>query len=216
MSLLQWWRARQNIDRVTPRATPEALGKAGFEEDALPLLDAVYRFALRLTRGDSAEAEELVQETFLRAYRSWETFTRGTGCHSWLFTICRNAFNRTLEQKIRSPEWGGEQISPAAEALAATVAYNDVRTYNPEQTFFRSFMDAEVTRAIDALPEAFREVVVMSDIEGLSYGEIAAVLGVPNGTVKSRIYRGRRLLQESLYKYAVEMGYLHVRTQEKE
>jgi RNA polymerase sigma-70 factor (ECF subfamily) len=182
--------------------------KPGFAEEALPCLDAVYRFALRLTRGNEAEAEDLVQTTFLRAYRSWETYRPGTRVHSGLFTICRNQFLRTRERGERIPEVPESQIEADVESLAATAVFHEVQSADPEQRFFDSFVDEEVLRAVDALPANFREVVVLSDMEGLSYPEIGEVLGVPIGTVKSRLFRGRRLLQQALYDYALEMGYV--------
>lgn len=186
----------------------EELNKPGFAEEAVPHLDVVYRFAVRLTSGDEDEAMDVVQETFLRAYRSWHTFKRGTNCRSWLFTICRNAFLRRREQIGRRKETPTSAIDADVEALASTAAFDETRAADPEHVFFDSIIDDEVVRAIDALPEEFREAVVLSDLEGLSYGEVAEALEVPLGTVKSRLYRGRRLLQEALFEYAVEMGYI--------
>lgn len=189
-------------------STPVRLSKSGFEEEALPWLDAVYRFALRLSGGREAEAEDLTQETFLRAYRSWETFTPGTNARSWLFTICRNVFLRQRQVRARTPETTSSELDADLEALAANDIFHDAAFNDPEQNFFHAIVDEEVTQAIDALPTEFREAVVLSDVEGLSYNEIADVLGVPKGTVKSRIFRGRRLLQQQLRDYALEMGYI--------
>lgn len=183
------------------------LRKAGFAEEALPCMDAVYRFALRLT-GNGSEAEDLVQDTFLRAYRSWETYTRGTSCRSWLFTICRNLFLRSRERLNRNPERNATDLDMNVEAVAAYTVFRQFQDADPAQTFFNSFVDEEVLRAVESLPPEFREVVVLSDLENLSYQEIADVIEAPLGTVKSRLYRGRRLLAEKLYSYAVDMGYL--------
>jgi len=187
---------------------PAALQKAGFTEEALPWLDSVYRFSLRLTDGREAEAEDLTQETFLRAYRHWSTYTPGTSCRSWLFTICRNAFLRTQERRGRRPERLQSELAYDIEAVASTVALQDLAEADPERRFFDSIVDAEVTAAIAKLPDSFRDAVVLSDLENLSYQEVADVLGVPVGTVKSRLYRGRRLLAEALKTYAIEMGYI--------
>lgn len=184
------------------------LKKPGFAEEALPQMDAVYRFALRLTGGDEAGAQDLVQDTYLRAYRSWSSYTRGTNCRAWLFTICRNLFLRQRERQGRRPESPASSIDADLEATNPRSLFGPVGPRDPERAFFDSFVDAEVAAAVDRLPEEFREAVVLSDLEGLAYAEIAEVLGVPLGTVKSRLYRGRRLLQEALYDYAVEMGYL--------
>lgn len=189
------------------------LPKPGFAEDALPWLDAVYRFALRLTAGNRSEADDIVQDTFLRAYRHWSTFERGTSARAWLFTIARNVFLRSKERQSRAPETLASELSHDVTGSASESVLGDVSRSNPEHRFFDSFIDREVIRAVEQLPDDFREVVVLSDIEGLNYAEIAAVVGVPLGTVKSRLYRGRRLLQRVLYDYAVEMGYVRRSTQ---
>jgi RNA polymerase sigma-70 factor (ECF subfamily) len=186
---------------------PAAARGVGFTEEALPHMEAVFRFALRLSRGRQDEAEDLVQDTFLQAFRAWDSYTPGTNCRSWLFTICRNRFLRGEERRGRRPEVPESQLDAAAEALAAGT-YGPVDTMDPQRGFWDSFIDTEVLRAVDALPTAFREVVVLSDVEGLSYPELVQVLGVPIGTVKSRLFRGRRLLQRALYDYGVEMGYV--------
>jgi RNA polymerase sigma-70 factor (ECF subfamily) len=189
-------------------STAESLRKPGFTEEALPWIDAVYRFALRLTRGNEDRAHDLVQETYLRAYRHWETYTPGTSARSWLFTICRNVFLRGEEQRGRRRETLESELEYNTEAVASAVALDEIRSADPERAFFDSFVDDEVLAAVEQLPDEFREAVVLSDIEGLSYNEIAEVLAVPIGTVKSRLYRGRRLLGQALHEYAVEMGYL--------
>jgi RNA polymerase sigma-70 factor (ECF subfamily) len=186
----------------------QRLPKAGFEEEALPWLDAVFRYAMRLTAGNRAEADDVVQEAFLRAYRHWHTFQRGTSARAWLFTIARNVFLRMRERQARTPETLESEIDLDVSAVSATQLLRDFVENDPESRFFASFIDEEVTRAVENLPPDFREVVVLSDIEGLNYAEIADVTGVPLGTVKSRLYRGRRMLQRALYEYAIEMGYL--------
>ncbi len=181
--------------------------KPGFAEEALPCLDAVYRFALRLAGGSRPEAEDLVQETFLRAYRSWATYARGTSCRSWLFTICRNVARREWLSRGRlnlrtATDVDLEDIG----ALPASATLVEREGDDPARNFFDSFVDEEVLRAVDSLPVEFRGAVVLSDLQGLSYQEVAEVLAVPMGTAKSRLHRGRRLLQKALYDYAIEMG----------
>jgi RNA polymerase sigma-70 factor (ECF subfamily) len=183
------------------------LERPGFAEEALPWLDAVYRFSLRLT-GDVSEAEDLTQETFLRAYRHWNTYTRGTSARSWLFTIARNAFLRSRETKERRRETFASELDVDIEALASAETLAEIRDEDPERRFFDSFVDAEVDAAVAKLPDEFRDTVILSDLESLSYNEIAEVLEVPVGTVKSRLYRGRRLLARALREYATEMGYI--------
>jgi RNA polymerase sigma-70 factor, ECF subfamily len=194
--------------QVGAGADEPRLPKTGFSEEALPWLDAVYRFALRLTSGNGAEADDVVQETFLRAYRHWHTFQRGTSARAWLFTIARNVFLRSRERQARRPETLESELGIDPATLLTPDFPRDVSAVDPERRFFASFMDEDVSRAVEELPADFREVVVLSDIEGLGYAEIADVIDVPLGTVKSRLYRGRRLLQKRLYDYAIEMGYL--------
>jgi len=182
--------------------------KPGFEEEALPHLDAVYRFALRLT-GSNFEAEDLVQETFLRAYKAWDQFTRGTKAKSWLFTICRNVFLRGRERAHRHDEIVSEtadRTGPGPNPV--NPVWVSALGVDPEGDFFDSIVDVSIVSAIEALPEEYRTAVIMSDVEGLPYAEIAELLDVPVGTVKSRLFRGRRRLQEVLYEHAVEMGYI--------
>ncbi len=182
--------------------------KPGFAEEALPWLDAVYRFALRLAGGSRPEAEDLAQETFLRAYRSWETYARGTSCRSWLFTICRNVARREWQSRGRLGVLSATDVElDDIGALPASAVLVETEGDDPARNFFDSFVDEEVLRAVDALPVEFRGAVVLSDLQGLSYQDVADVLGVPLGTAKSRLHRGRRLLQKALYDYARELGY---------
>jgi RNA polymerase sigma-70 factor, ECF subfamily len=199
----------------TQRPKPDGPPRStAFADEALPHMESVYRYALRLARGRADQADDLVQDTFLQAFRAWDTFSPGTNCRAWLFTICRNGFLRGEERRGRRPEVTGSDIDADVEAMAATAVFSEVAAADPEQEFFASFVDEQVVAAVDALPDPFQEIVVLSDIEGLSYPELAEVLGVPTGTVKSRLFRGRRMLQQSLYEYALEMGY--VRPKERE
>jgi RNA polymerase sigma-70 factor, ECF subfamily len=188
----------------------------GFAEEALPHLDAVYRFALRLS-GSPDQAADLVQETFLRAYRAWGQYTRGTRAKSWLFTICRNVFLRGRERAKRHDDLV-EQHTERDDALPDPVnpLWSTIESVDPEADFFDSIVDEEILRAVDDLPEEFRTVVLLSDLEGLAYQEISDLLEVPVGTVKSRLFRGRRRLQEALYEYAVEMGHIPARAPSRE
>ena len=186
----------------------ESQRRSDFSEEALPVMDAIYRFALRLA-GSPDAAEDLTQETYLRAYRSWDSFTRGTRIRSWLFTICRNVHLRKFDRARRHDEILVEvaeedprQISREAGVFMAT------RDRDPEGAFWDQIVDAQILEAIDKLPPHFREAVVLCDLEDLSYEEIGQVVGIPVGTVKSRVFRARRILQESLHAYAVETGIL--------
>lgn len=193
---------------IDPGEGPSSDSEAGFHEEALPHLDAVYRFALRLS-GSPDQAADLVQETFLRAYRAWDQYTRGTRAKSWLFTICRNLFLRGRERQRRHDDLV-ERHTDRDDVLPDPVnpLWAVVESLDPETHFFESFVDTEVLEAVDALPEEFRSVVLLSDLEGLTYQEISELLEIPVGTVKSRLFRGRRRLQAVLYDYAVEMGHI--------
>jgi RNA polymerase sigma-70 factor, ECF subfamily len=175
--------------------------REGFEQEALVHLDALYRVALRLTANPS-DAEDLVQETMLRAFRSWDRYTPGTNAKGWLLTILRHLFINEYRRKSRHPE------TVDVDTIEPFALFQEVQEEDPQGAFFDKIVDDEVLRAVDQLPEAFREAVTLSDVEGLSYEEVAKVLDVPVGTVKSRLYRGRRLLQAKLYEYAVGMGYI--------
>lgn len=189
-----------------------SLNKRGFEEEALPHLDAVYRFALRLS-GAPDQAEDLVQETFLRAYKSWNQYTQGTQAKSWLFTICRNVFLRRRERGQRHDQIVSESADRSGPGPSAVnPVWVSVLGVDPEGDFFESIVDDRIIQAIEELPEEYRTAVVLSDLEGLPYAEIAELMEVPVGTVKSRLFRGRRQLQKALYEYAVEMGYISPRT----
>lgn len=193
-------------------SAPPADTRAGFEEEALLHLDAVYRFALRLS-GAPDQAEDLVQETFLRAYRAWGQYTPGTAAKSWLFTICRNVYLRGRERSKRHDDLVAQNVGRSGPGPnPVNPVWVSVLGVDPEGDFFESIVDEQIVKAIEKLPEEYRTAVVLSDMEGLPYAEIAELMDVPVGTVKSRLFRGRRQLQEALYEYAVEMGYISART----
>lgn len=175
--------------------------RQSFEEEALPHLDAVYRVALRLS-GNEAQAEDLTQETMLKAYRSWAQYREGTNARAWLLTILRNTFINEYRKNRR--------VGPTVDIteIESFTVFHNVQDADPEKRFFDMLVDDDVIRAIDALPDEFRETLVLSDVEGLPYAEIARITEVPIGTVKSRLFRARQALQQQLYEYAVEMGYL--------
>jgi RNA polymerase sigma-70 factor (ECF subfamily) len=172
-----------------------------FEREALVHLDTLYNVALRLC-GNATDAEDLVQDTVTKAYRSWDKYERGTNCRAWLVTIMRNTFINRFRKESKRP-------SPVEfDAVQDVSIFEEVQDRDPAGTFFRQMVDEDVKRAIQELPEEFRIPVVLSDVEGLSYAEIAEILELPVGTVKSRLFRGRRRLQQRLYDYALEMGYI--------
>jgi RNA polymerase sigma-70 factor (ECF subfamily) len=187
----------------SPSSSPPPIDekRASFEREALVHLDALYRVALRLTSNPS-DANDLVQETMLKAYRSWHQYQQGTNAKGWLLTILRHAFINEYRRRSRRPE------TVDLDAIEPFAVFDELQDEDPQARFFDQIVDDEVLRAIDALPEQFREAVVLSDVEGMSYEEVARILGVPIGTVKSRLFRARRLLQAKLYEYAVSMGYI--------
>lgn len=174
--------------------------RAQFEREALAHLDALYAFALKLARARD-DAEDLVSDTLLRAFERWDQYNLGTNIRAWLFTILYHVFvsrkRRIDAREVHAPD--------DAEGWSAFEAVGEV---DPEGRFYDSFLDDEITRAIDALPDEYRAAVVLSDLHDLRYAEIAEILGVPEGTVKSRLFRGRRILQKKLVDYAIDMGYL--------
>lgn len=175
--------------------------RRAFEQEALPHLDSMYRVALRLT-SDPSRAEDLVQDAMLKALRSWQQYQPGTNVRAWLLTILRNTFiNDYRREKTRGP------TVDISEAESFSL-FEEVGDRDPEGRFFDRIVDDEVLRAIDQLPEEFRETLVLSDVEGLPYQEIGRITGVPVGTVKSRLFRARKALQGRLYRYAVDMGYI--------
>jgi RNA polymerase sigma-70 factor (ECF subfamily) len=165
-------------------------GDDAFRDEALSYLDSLYGTALRLTRRP-ADAEDLVQDTYLKAFRSSAQFERGTNLKAWLFTILHNTFRNMRRHDARNPiDVDSEIVERAAADSAGEL--------NPEQLLTRAALDVDLQAALDALPEAFRQAVWLRDVEELSYADIAGVLGVPIGTVMSRISRGRRALYERL------------------
>lgn len=185
----------------TPAPTPVDAKRESFEREALVHLDALYRVARRLT-GNPADADDLVQETILKAYRAWEQYEQGTNAKGWLLTILRNAFINEYRRRVRHPE------TVDIDAIEPFAVFDQVQDDDPQGKFFDRIVDDQVLRAVDQLPESFRETVVLSDVEGMSYQDVAKILGVPVGTVKSRLFRGRQLLQKELYDYAVTNGYI--------
>jgi RNA polymerase sigma-70 factor (ECF subfamily) len=170
--------------------TPGASDAEQFAHDALSHIDSLYGTALRLTRR-AADAEDLVQDTYLKAFRASHQFERGTNLKAWLFTILHNTFRNMRRHDGRNPV---EVDSEAVDRAAADVE----GAQSPEQILARGTLDADLQAALDGLPEAFRQAVWLRDVEELSYAEMAKVLDIPIGTVMSRISRGRRALFAAL------------------
>ena len=172
-----------------------------FRVEALRWLPEVTRFALSLER-DEADADDLVQETFLKAYEAWHTYTPGTECRGWLFTICRNTYYKRRKREERHVSCD----DPELEALAAVAVHASAQQGGYADLFTRFDLADAIDAAIAALPEAFRDVVILIDMSDQSYESAAALLDVPIGTVRSRLFRARRLLQEALINHARDAG----------
>jgi len=173
--------------------------KKEFEEVALQYMDPLYSAALRMTRNGS-EAEDLVQDAYLRAYRFFDKFEKGTNFKAWLFKILKNVYINKYRKEARTP-----QMLDVSDVEATGGISNEL---TPERQIFDKLLDDDITNAVDSLPEEFRLAIVLSDLEGFSYKEIADILECPIGTVMSRLHRGRKLLRENLYEYAKKHGYV--------
>jgi RNA polymerase sigma-70 factor, ECF subfamily len=177
-----------------------------FEALALEHLDPLYSAALRLTKNER-DAEDLVQDTFLRAFRFFDKFERGTNMKAWLFKILTNTFINRYRRRVKE-RTVVEGAAREASSEKFIVRESTESSANPEQYFFDKLLSDDVLRSIDALPIDFRLVVILADLQEFSYKEIAEILDCPVGTVMSRLYRGRKLLQKNLLSYAVEQGVL--------
>jgi RNA polymerase sigma-70 factor (ECF subfamily) len=179
---------------------------AEFEAAAMPYLDSLYNTAYRMAR-NSEDAEDLVQETYLKAYRSYAQFTPGTNLKAWLFKILKNTFiNEYRRRQAVPPVTDFAEIEGGFESQLAEGAAPPA--LNPEEEILEVSFDEGVQRALDELPPDYRMAVLLADIEGFSYKEIAEILEIPVGTVMSRLYRGRKLLEEAMLRYAREHNYL--------
>jgi RNA polymerase sigma-70 factor (ECF subfamily) len=186
---------------VNERAGISESEDRSFEALALPHLEAVARFALTLTR-DRADADDLVQETFLRAFRHWDTFIVGKDARRWLFTITRNVFVR----QRRAAGLVVESDDGDIDALPSVVSHVVAMRRGLGELYDELDVGPAITRAVDALPEPHRSVILLVDVEGQDYGEAAAILGIPVGTVRSRLFRARRAVQGELIAFAEDAG----------
>ena len=178
-----------------------------FEAVVLEHFHTLYSTALRLTRNPS-EAQDLVQETLLKAYRFFESFEPGTNVKAWLFTILRNTYINAYRKTVRQQEQVDfERIEPFY-AEAPNEPEWEWTDQEALEAMLRHVVQDDVKRALDALPEAYRIVVLLADLAELSYKDIAAIIGCPEGTVMSRLFRGRRLLRKSLQEFARKSGYV--------
>ncbi len=187
---------------MTDDTDPKRERDRQFQREALSCLPEVTRFALSLTRNET-DADDLVQETYLRAYRSWDRYQPGTECRGWLFTICRNQFLNSVAHARREVALE----APELEARQAAMVHESVRNSPLEDTWLRADLGPAIQRALAELPEVLRSAVVLVDMQDLKYDDAARILDVPIGTVRSRLFRGRRQLQEALLIYAQDEGF---------
>ncbi len=176
--------------------------QATFVEDTEPFMSQLYSTALRLT-GQKADAEDLLQETYLRAYRSYGSFKAGTNLRAWLFRIMTNAHINRYRAKSRRP--AESDLDDVEDLyLYRRLSPNASLGRSAEDELLDSFSEAEVVNAVESLSDTYRMVVLLADVEGFSYKEIAQILDIPIGTVMSRLHRGRKALQKELYEFASE------------
>ncbi|MBC8043446.1 MAG: sigma-70 family RNA polymerase sigma factor [Rhizobacter sp.] len=192
--------AKKTSTRVTRTEIQKQLD---FQKEAMIHIDSLYNFAVRMT-GDAEDANDLVQETYMKAYRFFESFEKGTNCKAWLFRILKNSYINKYRKEAKEPN---KVDYDDIKEFYHTIKHSSLDSNDMQEQIFGSLLDDEVSRSLDTLPEDFREVVQLCDIEGFTYEEIANMVDCPIGTVRSRLHRGRKILRDKLVEYAQQHGY---------
>lgn len=175
-----------------------------FETEALPLLDQLYGGALRMTR-NPADAEDLVQETYIKAFQAFNSFKPGTNLKAWLYRIMTNTYINSYRKKQRQPsQSSADEMSD--QQIFATSSHDSTGLESAEVAALKNLPNKQIAKAMNDLPEDYRMVVYYADVEGLAYKEIAEIMGTPLGTVMSRLHRGRKQLREALKDVAADHG----------
>jgi RNA polymerase sigma-70 factor (ECF subfamily) len=188
---------------MAPLTKAEVEKQNDFQEEVIPHLDAMYNFALRLT-SEPNDAEDLVQDTIVKAYRFFDSYQKGTNAKAWLFRILKNSYINSYRKQSKQPsQVDYDEVS----AFYETIRADRTDTSDLEDRMFRELIDDDISNALQRLPEDFRTVVLLCDVENFTYEEIANMLDVPIGTIRSRLHRGRNLLKSELLEYAEARGY---------
>lgn len=184
---------------------------AEFEKEIVPHTQALFNYAMRIT-GDSDDADDLVQETLLKAFRFFDKFEKGTNSKAWLFRILKNSYINEYRRQVKEPnKVDYEDVQNFYENIKAA----EIKTQHYQEDAFNNLLDDNISNAITKLPEDFRTVIILSDIEGYTYEEIADFVDCPVGTVRSRLHRARKMLYAQLYDYAQDRGYVNEKKEQE-
>ncbi len=195
---------QQSQEKQTNKLTRSEIERQmDFKNEAMIHIDALYNYAVRMT-GDPEDANDLVQETYMKAYRFFDSFEKGTNCKAWLFRILKNSYINRYRKESKEPD---KVDYDEIKEFYHTVKHSSLDSNDMQEKWYGELLDDEVERALESLPEDFREVVQLCDIEGFTYEEIANMVDCPIGTVRSRLHRGRKILREKLLDYARYHGY---------
>jgi len=185
---------------ITPRSENDQL----YHTEMVPHMTLLHNYALRLT-GNEDDAKDLLQDTYLKAYRFIDKYEKGTNAKAWLFRILKNSFINNYRKNVRTPD----QVEyNEVEEFVDLIKDHTAQSTDLRKDFYDNLLEDEVVTAMDSLTEEFRTIIILSDLEEMTYEEIAEILEIPLGTVRSRLHRARKAMQEKLYTYAMKHGYI--------